>query len=123
MPVGGICVAVVDDDASVRRALGRLLRLADYDVVAFASGNDFLASLGSRRPDCVVLDVNMPGLSGIEVQSQLRATRMNVPAVFITASNDPAVMQTVVESGAIRLLRKPFCNEELLEAVSTALQH
>src|SRR5450755_4600655 len=87
------------DDASVRRALGRLLRLADYDVVGFASGSDFLASFDLRRRDCAVLNVNMPGLSGLEVQSQLRATRMNVPVVFITASDDREVMQTVVKSG------------------------
>ncbi len=116
-----LCVAVVDDEASVRKALGRLLRLADYDVVAFASGNEFLASLDARRPDCVILDVHMAGLSGFDVQSRLRAAHIGVPVVFITASDDLALDRTVVEAGGLRLLRKPFSNEEFLDAVGAAL--
>jgi FixJ family two-component response regulator len=112
---------VVDDEAPVRTALGRLLSLADYDVAAFASGEEFLASLEARRPDCVVLDVKMPGLSGFEVQSRLKATHIDVPVVFITASDDLELDRQALEAGGHRLLRKPFSNDELLAAVGAAL--
>ena len=114
------CVAVVDDEAPVRTALGRLLRLADYEVIAFPSGEEFLAALEVRHADCVVLDIHLPGLSGLEVQSRMR-TRHNVPVVFITASDDPALSGAVLKGGGVRLLRKPFSNNELLEAVGVAL--
>jgi FixJ family two-component response regulator len=79
-------VAVVDDEAPVRTALARLLRLADYDVDMFASGEEFLAAIDARHPDCVVLDINMPGPSGFEVQSRLKSAHVNIPVVFIAAS-------------------------------------
>ena len=88
MTSDGPYVAVVDDEASVRTALGRLLRLADYEVAAFASGGAFLASLATRRPDCAIIDIHMDGLSGFETKAQLTAAHGNVPVVFITASDD-----------------------------------
>lgn len=115
------CVAVVDDEAQGRTALGRLLRLTDYDIAVFASGEEFLASLAARRPDCVVLDVHMPGLSGFDVQARLRATHADLPVVFITASDDPDLERLALEAGGRCLLRKPFSNDELLGAVSAAL--
>jgi two-component system response regulator FixJ len=115
------CIAVVDDEVTVRTALGRLLRLAGYEVEDFASGEEFIASLAMRRPACALLDINMPTMSGLDVQSQLRAMRIPVPAVFITASDDPSLSQKVVAEGGIRLLRKPFSNAELLEAIEAAL--
>jgi FixJ family two-component response regulator len=116
------CIAVVDDEAPVRTALGRLLRLADYEVAAFASGEEFLASLTTRRPDCAILDVHMPGASGFDVKAQLRAAHADVPVVFITASDDLALEQKALEAGGITLLRKPFSNDALLEAVGAALR-
>ena len=116
------CIAIVDDEAPVRVALRRLLRLADYEVAAFASGEAFLASLTARRPACVILDVHMPELSGFDVQAQLCAAHRDVPVVFITASDDLALDQKVREAGGVRLLRKPFSNQELLEAVGAALR-
>jgi FixJ family two-component response regulator len=116
------CVAVVDDEAPVRTALGRLLRLANFEVAAFPSGEEFLASLNVRLPGCVILDVHMPGLSGFDVQSRLRTAHIEVPAVFITASDDLALDRTVLEAGGVRLLRKPFSNDELLDAVQAALR-
>jgi FixJ family two-component response regulator len=115
-------ISVVDDEASVRTALGRLLRLADYQVTAFASGEDFLASLAMQRPDCAILDIHMPGLTGFEVQAQLCATKSHVPVVFITASDDLALDLKVVAAGGATLLRKPFSNDALLAAVSAALR-
>jgi FixJ family two-component response regulator len=115
-------IAVVDDEASVRTALRRLLRLADFEVVAFASGEDFLASLATRRPDCAILDVHMPGLSGLDVQARLCAAHSDVPVVFITASDDPALDQKVLAAGGAALLRKPFSNDALLAAIGAALR-
>ena len=115
-------VAVVDDEASVRTALGRLLRLADYEVAAFASGEALLASLSTRRPDCAIVDIHMDGLSGLETKARLAAADCDVPVVFITASDDTALDRSVAEAGGVTLLRKPFSNETLVEAVGAALQ-
>jgi FixJ family two-component response regulator len=114
-------VAVVDDEAPVRAALGRLLRLAGYQVAAFESGEQFLASLVLRPPACALLDVNMPGLSGLQVQARLRADRVALPVVFITASDDPDIERDALEAGGLRVLHKPFGNDELLAAVRSAL--
>ena len=115
-------IAVVDDESPVRIMLGRLLRLADYRVIAFPSGEEFLASLTMQLPVCAVLDVHMPGLSGLDVQSRMRAAHIEVPVVFITASDDIALDRSSLEAGAVCLLRKPFSSNELLEAVDIALQ-
>jgi FixJ family two-component response regulator len=114
-------IAVVDDEAPVGTALGRLLRLADYDVVVFASGEEFLASLATQLPSCVVLDVHMPGLSGFDVQSRLKAAHVDVPVVYITASDDPDLDRQSLTAGGRELLRKPFSNVELLAAIGAAL--
>lgn len=114
-------IAVVDDEASVRVALGRLLRLAGFTVYAFASGEELLASLDVRVPSCVVLDVHLPGLSGFDVQRRLRSAQRNIPIVFITASDDLALTRTALEASGARLLRKPFSNDALLEAIDAVL--
>lgn len=116
-----LLVAVVDDVAQVRVALGRLLRLEGYEVASFDSGDAFLSSLGQRVPACVLLDVNMPGLSGLQVQARLRAARLALPVVFITASDDPTIDRLALEAGGLRVLHKPFGNQELLAAVQLAL--
>jgi len=115
-------IAVVDDEASVRTMLGRLLRLADYEVASFGSGEEFLDSLAARVPTCVILDIHMPELSGFDVKSLLRAKRIDIPVIFITASDDPALDQIVVEASGRALLRKPFSSEQLLDAVAAALR-
>jgi FixJ family two-component response regulator len=97
------------------------LRLADYEVGAFACGDEFLAALAARRPDCVILDVNMPGLSGFDVSSRIKTVQPGLPIVFITASDDPAFELQARESGCA-LLRKPFSNEILLQALDNALK-
>ena len=112
----------MDDDGSVRIALGRLLRLAGYDVNAYGSGADFLASLGVRLPDCVVLDVHMPMLTGFDVSSWMQAAGIQVPIVFITASDDAALDANVAGAKAVRLLRKPLSKRGLLDAISCALR-
>ena len=121
MKSAAICIAVVDDEASVCTMLGRLLRLADYEVTSFGSGDDFISSLATRHPDCIILDVHMPGLTGFDVQSRMYAAGVAVPIVFITASDDLALDRKVQQAGGVRLLRKPFSNDELLDAVGAAL--
>jgi len=120
--MAGSRIALVEDEAPVRVALARLLRLANYEVLAYASGEEFLTSLAESRPLCAILDVHLPGLSGIEVQRRLRSDRAQVPVVFITASDDPSLEREASESGGLRLLRKPFSSDELLAAVASAVQ-
>jgi FixJ family two-component response regulator len=115
-------VAVVDDERQGRTALNRLLRLANYDTAVFASGEAFLDSIGARRPDCVVLDVHMPGLSGFDVQARLESAQVDVAVIFITASDAPDLERIALAAGGVRLLRKPFSNDDLLAAVDAALR-
>ena len=122
MKSAAICIAVVDDEAPVRTMLGRLLRLADYEVAAYGCGDEFIASLATRRPECVILDVHMPGLSGFDVQSRMCTAGVDIPVVFITASDDLALDAKVQQVGGVKLLRKPFSNDDLLEAVGAALE-
>jgi FixJ family two-component response regulator len=116
------CVALVDDEAPVRRALGRLLRLTGHEVLSFASGQDFLDSLDTRRPDCVLLDIQMPGMTGLQVRDRLMATHPTLPVVFITGGDDPGLAQRALAGGTAGLLRKPFSREVLLDAVALAMQ-
>ena len=102
--------------------LRRVLRHARYDVVTFASGAEFLDSLGEQAPACVILDVHMPGLSGLEVLSRMRDLACGMGAILITASDDPALDRTVADAGGVALLRKPFESDRLLEEVEKALR-
>ena len=115
-------IAVVDDEESVRTMIGRLLRLEDYQVASFGSGEEFLVSLVSRVPACVILDVHMPGLSGLDVQERLRAIDAGIPAIFITASDDSALDKAVLQAHGLALLRKPFSREVLLGTIGAALR-
>ena len=114
-------IALLDDEAPVRVALGRLLRLADYEVLAYASGEEFLAAVGDCVPDCAVLDVHLPGLTGIQVQQRLQSGAVRFPVVFITASEDAAVDRDAREAGGLCVLRKPFSSAELLASIELAL--
>lgn len=117
----GMRVAVVDDEVPVRTALGRLLRLAHYDVSLFPSGEAFLESLETQTPDCVVLDIHMPGMSGIDVQRRLRSVSIAIPAICITSGEDASIAREAIDAGAVDLLRKPFSNHDLLEAIRGAI--
>jgi len=114
-------IALVDDEASVRVAMGRLLRLADYEVLPYASGEEFLAALAENRPDCALLDVHLPGMTGIQVQLRLRSGDSQLPVVFITASDDPSVERDALSAGGLCLLRKPFTSNQLLSCIESAL--
>lgn len=116
-----LCVAVVDDEAPVRTALGRLLRVADYQVIGFASGEEFLASLPARRPDCVLLDIHMPGLSGLQVRQRLREAGSTLPVVFITANDRTELARQGLDPGAASVLHKPFTADDMLGAITVAI--
>lgn len=115
-------IAVVDDEAGVRTMLRRVLRHADYEVAAFASGDEFLTSLSTRVPSCVILDVHMPGSTGFQTSARMRSQGFAVPAIFITASEDSALDRAVANAGGIGPLRKPFRSDRLLEAIEQALR-
>ncbi|WP_374692524.1 response regulator transcription factor [Accumulibacter sp.] len=114
-------IAVVDDEVSVRTMLRRALRLAGYEVATFVSGEEFLDSLPSCSPACAILDIRLPGLSGLEVDVRMRAQNLRVPVVLITASDDPALDRAARAAGALCLLRKPFSTDALLAAVHRAV--
>jgi FixJ family two-component response regulator len=114
-------VAIVDDDASVRRALGRLLRAAGYRTETFADAEAFLAHIERHTPTCLILDVRMPGLSGLELHDRLLAEHRQIPTIFITGHGDVTMAERAIKAGAAGFLLKPFEDAQLLEAVRGAL--
>ncbi len=114
-------IFVVDDNPSVRKSLTRLLTSAGYAVEAFASARDFLIREPSEGPCCLLLDVRMPGLTGIELQEALAATGRRVAIVFVTGHADVPISVKAMKGGAIDLLTKPVDQEELLAAISRAV--
>jgi FixJ family two-component response regulator len=115
-------VSVVDDDISVRKSLERLIRSAQLETKVFASAEDFLNAVHGRKADCLILDVRLPGMSGIELHRHLLAQSFDVPVIFITAhgSDDDARLQAVSD-WTVAYLIKPFNADELLDAVNVAL--
>ena len=122
MPKTNVIVAVVDDDESVRRALQRLLRAAGLGAVVHASGREFLDSLAGQMPDCLVLDVQMPDLSGLDVRDQLASRGTRLPIIFITAHDEPQTRSRALAGEQAGYLRKPFTDEELLNAIESAVR-
>jgi FixJ family two-component response regulator len=119
------CIAVVDDDPSVRRALGHLLRSHGFEAEAFDSAESFLEELALpevRPPDCVLIDVQMPGMTGLELQVRLRESRPALPVMLFSAHDDPTVRERVLSAGAVAFLRKPVSEEALLESIAKALR-
>jgi len=116
-------ITVVDDDISVRKSLDRLIRSAGMDVRVFATAEEFLDSANPRKPDCLILDVQLPGLSGIELLHHLGVHEYNVPVIFITAhESDEDAMSEAVSDWTVAYLIKPLGGDELLEAVRAALK-
>jgi len=115
-------VAVVDDDESVRESLPDLLRSFGFEVVAFGSAEEFLASESLARTACLVLDVAMPGMTGPDLQRALSDRRNAIPIVFITAYSDDKVLPRLLKSGAVACLIKPFTEAAILQAVTAALE-
>jgi FixJ family two-component response regulator len=114
-------ISVVDDDQSVVEAIVSLLESVGYAAAGFASAQDFLSSGQLRRTDCLILDVRMPVMSGLELQRHLAAENVQLPIIFITANGEPSISHEAVRSGAVALLRKPFSQESLLGALRSAL--
>ena len=114
-------VAVVDDEDSMRLALARVLRESSYVVTAYVSGEEFLAALQTSPPDCVVIDQQLPGLTGTEVQRALRATDSQLPVIFLTAHDSPAVRAECLADGAFAYFTKPLRRSVLLAAVRDAI--
>lgn len=114
-------IAVVDDEESVRAALRRLLHSAGLEVETFASGVEFLQSLETHRPDCVVLDVHMPRVNGFTVQARLAQEKVRLPLVVITGHHSNETRERVLTAGASAYLRKPMDDQVLLDAISAAI--
>jgi FixJ family two-component response regulator len=115
--------AVVDDDISVRESLQSLIRSAGLEVRVFASAEEFLNSVHPRNADCLILDVRLPGMSGIDLHRKLLARRCNVPAIFITAHGyDERTRSQTYSDWTVACLTKPFSDDELFDAVQTALR-
>jgi len=114
-------VFVVDDDPSVREAISSLLRSVQLDVVAYESARDFLEHRRPATNACLILDVRMPGISGLDLQQQLTASDAPLPIVFITGHGDIPMAVRAIKAGAVEFLQKPFRDDDLLTAVSNAL--
>jgi len=110
-------IAVIDDDESVRKAIARVLRTAGYTCRGFASGAELLSNWQSARPECLVLDLQMPGASGVEVQRQLKASGINVLTIVITASDERRAINESLAQGASACLRKPVDAQTLFAAL------
>lgn len=114
-------IAVVDDEAHIRRAFERLFRGAGLEVETFASGAAYLASLEESPPDCAVLDANLPGLSGFEVQDRMRAGGLRIPVVMISGHDGPGAEGHALANGAYAYFRKPVDGAVLIEAIERAI--
>ena len=114
-------VYLIDDDASVRKSLARLLRISGYEVEAFSSADEFLETCRMAQYGCIVLDLRMPGLSGEGLQDRLLTMKEALPIVVITGHGDLDIMASMMKKGAVAFLAKPFDDHELLDAIEAAL--
>ena len=114
-------IAIVDDEESIRKALRRLMRSAGFTVETFLSGAEFLESLSTRAPRCVVLDLHMPQVDGFEVQKRIALRRPEIPVIIITGHDTPDSCTRVMKQGARAYLRKPVDDTTLLDAIGAAL--
>ena len=114
-------ISVVDDDESIREATKTLLRSAGYSVGTFASAEHFLDSGALGKTECLILDVRMPGMSGLDLQRRLKSSESAVPVIFITAHDDNANRRQAIDAGAVEFFGKPFEAAALVAAVRTAL--
>jgi len=113
-------IAVVDDEEPVRKAFMRLMRSVGLSVETFASGPEFLKSIETRLPDCVVLDLHMPHMNGFNVQAQLAHKYAALPVIIITGHDLPEARERAMQGGASAFLRKPVLDRTLLDAISAA---
>ncbi len=114
-------ISIVDDDESMREAIQSLLRSVGFRAKTFASGEQFLQSEQIEHTACLILDVRMPGMSGLELQRRLMATQCRIPIVFVTAHGEEEARSRALQEGAVDFLLKPFSEEALLNAIQAAL--
>ena len=114
-------IAVVDDDDSIRRALARLLQGYNFDVLTFSSGQEFLSSLRGRRPDCVILDFQMPGLTGGDVQCLLSLAEIPLPVIIMTAYDHPTMREQCLRRGAVACIAKSDLQDDLIVTITAAM--
>ena len=114
-------ISVVDDDESIRESLGGLLKTLGYGVEVHPSAEDFLDSDALTRTDCLILDISMPGMGGIELQWVLMSRGMQIPIIFITSRADEDFIARVIANGAVACLLKPFTEDSLLEAIGRSI--
>ena len=117
-----IVVSIVDDDASVRRSTRRLLRSSGFRAEAFASAEEFLESKSAAKTACLILDLRMPGMNGLELQRRLSENGNPVPIIFLSAQASEEDERSALRSGAVQFLRKPVSKEALLGAIRDALK-
>jgi len=115
-------VAVVDDEESVRRAVARMLVASHFDVEMFASGQEFLDAVQQRRPDCVILDFQMPGLTGREVQRRLGLAQIRLPIIVVTAHDQAGIREQCLADGALAYLPKPLQRAPLVALIDEAVR-
>jgi len=118
----GPTVFVVDDDPSIQKSLSRLIRSVGYNVEVFASANEFLRYEHYEGPCCLVLDVRMPGLSGLGLQEELKKKKLSIPIIFITGHGDIRMSVKAMKSGAVDFLPKPFDDQDLIDAIYHAIE-
>ena len=116
-------VFIVDDDASIGEGISNLLESVDLIAEHYSSAEDFLAQWHSERPGCLVLDVRLPGMTGVEFQEKMRQCGIDIPIIFMTAHGDIPMVRKVMKAGAVEFLTKPFEVQELLQAIEHALAH
>jgi FixJ family two-component response regulator len=115
-------VFVIDDDAAMREALQSLIRSVGLRVETFASAREFLTGRRPEAPACLVLDVRLPGLSGLDLQRELAAAAIHLPIIFITGHGDIPMTVQAMKAGAVEFLTKPFRDQDLLDAISQAIE-
>lgn len=115
-------IAIVDDDLSLRRSLQRLIRSAGWNAESFASAQEFLARPGAEAPSCLVLDLQMPGLSGLDLQKRMAEIGLEIPIVFLTGHGDIPASVQAMKAGAVEFLTKPFDEEDLFQAIQEAIE-
>jgi FixJ family two-component response regulator len=122
MPDASAHVAIVDDDASVRKALARLLSASSFHAETFHSAYDFLDSLHNIRPSCLVVDLQMPGMDGLELQQYLARVGIHIPTVIITAHDEASFRERCCAAGALAYLLKPLDDTALIAAIHAAIR-
>jgi len=115
-------VFVVDDDPSVRRAIKRLIESVGLQVEPFGSAEEFLLGKRPNAPSCLVLDIRLPGMSGLDFQHKLAQANIHIPIIFVTAHGDIPMTVRAMKAGAIEFLTKPFRDQDLLDAIHLALE-